>query len=60
MIDKLWKRLGNNATKGRLSTALGVLVIVGSVLSVFLLGRDWTDAAVGAGIGAGFIGLVHK
>jgi hypothetical protein len=49
-----------NAAKGILSTILGVFVIIGSVLSVFYAGRDWTDAAVGAGIGIGLIGLMRK
>jgi uncharacterized membrane protein HdeD (DUF308 family) len=49
-----------NAAKGIISTILGAFVIIGSVLSVFLAGRDWTDAAVGAGVGIGLIGLIHK
>lgn len=49
-----------NAAKGVLSTILGVIVILGSVGSVFVLGRDWADAAIGAGVGIGLIGLIKK
>ncbi len=49
-----------NAGKGVISTVLGSFVVIGSVLSVFFAGRDWTDAAIGAGVGIGMIGLIHK
>ncbi len=49
-----------NAGKGIISTILGSFVIIGSVLSVFYAGRDWADAAIGAGVGIGLIGLIRK
>lgn len=49
-----------NAAKGILSTIFGGVVILGSVGSVFFLGRDWTDAVIGIGAGVGLIGLVRK
>lgn len=52
--------IGSNIVKGKISTWLGVFTIMGSVISVFAAGRDWTDAAIGIGAGVGLIGLVKK
>jgi hypothetical protein len=55
-----WTKVGTNATKGKVSTILGSIVILVSIGSVLILGRDWADAVIGIGAGVGLIGLLHK
>lgn len=41
--------------KSYITTTLGVIIIIGSVISVFLNKADWTGASIGIGSGIGFI-----
>ena len=51
-----------NATKGKISTILGVVITLGATVSVFIpsLEIDWTNAAIGMTVGLGLIGLLNK
>ncbi len=49
-----------NLIKGIITDVLGAIIILGSVASVFLLGFNWTEAGIGAAIGAGIAGFGKK
>lgn len=46
-----------NVTKSRISSVLGVIIILASLVSVFYPGVSWGDAAVGIGVGLVLLGL---
>ncbi|RHX84696.1 hypothetical protein [Leptospira stimsonii] len=56
----LWKYLLDNSTKGIISTILGILIVLGSVISVFLEKADWPQAAIGMAAGFAAIGFIGK
>lgn len=41
--------------KNRITTAIGIVIILGSVISVFLGKADWAMACLGITAGSGFI-----
>lgn len=45
----------NRITKNLITTVLGVIVVLGSVTTVFFHGISWTEAGAGIGIGVGLI-----
>lgn len=51
-----------NVQKGVISNIIGIIIVVASVASVFVpaLEIDWTNAAIGMGVGLGVIGLSKK
>ncbi|MDV6237511.1 hypothetical protein CH379_017910 [Leptospira ellisii] len=55
-----WKYLLNNSTKGIISTILGIGIVIGSVVSVFLEKADWTQASIGIAAGFAAIGFMGK
>nr|WP_232227022.1 hypothetical protein [Leptospira sp. Fiocruz LV3954] len=55
-----WRYLLDNSTKGIISTVLGVLIVIGSVVSVFLEKADWSQAVIGIAAGFAAIGFIGK
>ncbi|AVV51471.1 hypothetical protein [Leptospira santarosai] len=55
-----WKYLLDNSIKGIISTILGVLIVLGSVVSVFLEKADWSQAVIGMAAGFAAIGFIGK
>lgn len=55
-----WNHLSENATKGRISTVLGIVLVAGGVVSVFTGQADWTQASIAITAGLAAIGLVGK
>ena len=41
--------------KNRITTTLGIIIILGAVVSVFIGKADWTVACLGIASGSGFI-----
>lgn len=46
-----------NLHRGPLTSALGVIIILASLVSVFSHGRTWSEAAAGFAVGLGLLGL---
>ena len=46
-----------NVTKGKLTSVLGVIIILASLVSVFYPGVNWSEAAAGMGVGLALLGL---
>ncbi|EMO43808.1 hypothetical protein [Leptospira santarosai] len=55
-----WQKLADNATKGRISTALGIVLVIGAVASVFTGQADWTQASIAITAGLAAIGFVGR
>ncbi|MDV6237639.1 hypothetical protein CH379_018555 [Leptospira ellisii] len=55
-----WKYFSDNTTKGIITTILGIFIVLGSVISVFLGKADWTQACFGIGAGIAAIGFMGK
>lgn len=55
-----WSHLSENATKGRVSTILGIALVFGAITSVFVGKADWTQASIAITAGLAAIGLVGK
>ncbi|WP_078123997.1 hypothetical protein [Leptospira alexanderi] len=55
-----WQYLSENATKGRISTALGIILVVGAIASVFMGKADWTQASIAITAGFAAIGFIGK
>lgn len=52
----------DNAQKGKISTFIGSVIVLASIVSVFIpqLEIIWSDAVIGISVGVGLIGLVDK
>lgn len=55
-----WKYFLDNTTKGIITTILGICIVIGSVVSVFLGKADWTQASIGIAAGFAAIGFMGK
>ncbi|AJR16680.1 MULTISPECIES: hypothetical protein [Leptospira] len=55
-----WKYLSDNVTKGRISTILGVLIVIGAIVSVFIDKADWSQACLAIAAGFAAIGFIGK
>jgi hypothetical protein len=41
--------------KNRITTSIGIIIVLGAVISVFINKADWTMACLGIAAGSGFI-----
>lgn len=55
-----WKYLLDNATKGIITTILGIVIVIGAILSVFFEKADWSQAAIAIAAGFAAIGFMGK
>ncbi|MBM9502882.1 hypothetical protein JWG44_21755 [Leptospira sp. 201903071] len=55
-----WKYLLDNATKGIITTILGILIVIGAVVSVFFEKADWSQASIAIAAGIAAIGFMGK
>jgi hypothetical protein len=51
------KDILKNITRGKITSLLGIIIILAAVVSVFTKGASWTDVAAGAVIGLALLGL---